>query len=72
MAAEAEAARCSRRLNLAQRLVSALGSEKIRWAASIELLKGESQLIVGNVLLAASFVSYAGPFNKKFRTEMIE
>lgn len=31
----AEAARCERRLNLAQRLVSALGSEKDRWGNSV-------------------------------------
>jgi dynein heavy chain, axonemal len=37
-AAIAEADRCSRRLNLAQRLVSALGSEKERWAKSIVAL----------------------------------
>jgi len=34
-AAEAEAARCERRLNLAQRLVNALGSESARWAEAI-------------------------------------
>jgi dynein heavy chain len=34
-AAVNEAARCARRLDLAQRLVSALGSEKARWAGSI-------------------------------------
>lgn len=49
-----------------------MGSEKVRWANSIEVLKKEDELIVGNVLLAASFVSYAGPFNKRFRTDMID
>jgi dynein heavy chain len=33
--AEDEAARCERRLSLANRLVSALGSEKGRWADAI-------------------------------------
>ena len=32
---EAEADRCARRLDLAQRLVNALGSEKVRWAEAI-------------------------------------
>lgn len=70
-AAIEEAERCSRRLNLAQRLVSALGSEKERWAKSILNLQDQIKLIVGDVLMASSFVSYAGPFNKKFRTIMI-
>lgn len=34
-AAESEAARCERRLSLAQRLVNALGSESERWANAI-------------------------------------
>lgn len=38
-AAIAEADRCARRLNLAQRLVTALGSENERWAKSIVLLE---------------------------------
>lgn len=29
------------------------------------------ELIVGDVIMASSFVSYAGPFNKKFRNIMI-
>jgi len=57
---------------LAQRLVSALGSEKDRWAKSIIELESQIELIVGDVLLASAFVSYSGPFNKKFRVQMIE
>lgn len=67
-----EAARCARRLNLAQRLVKALGSENERWAGSIETLNSQVKVIVGDVLMASAFVSYAGPFNKKFRDNMIQ
>jgi dynein heavy chain len=67
-----EAARCARRLNLAQRLVKALGSENERWALSIQGLESQVKVIVGDVLLASAFVSYAGPFNKKFRDNMIQ
>jgi dynein heavy chain len=41
-AAEAEAEKCANKLDLAQRLVNALGSESVRWAQSI--LDAESQL----------------------------
>lgn len=66
-AAEDEAARCERRLSLANRLVSALGSEKGRWGDAIVTLTEEMQVVHGDVLLASSFVSYVGPFNKAFR-----
>ena len=67
-----EAERCARRLNLAQRLVAALGSENERWAKSIVVLDDQIKVIVGDVLMSSAFVSYAGPFNKKFRDMMLK
>ena len=67
-----EAERCARRLNLAQRLIAALGSENERWGQSIVSLDEQLKVIVGDVLLASAFVSYAGPFNKSFRDKMIK
>ena len=66
-AAEAEANKCARRLNSAQRLVNALGSESERWSQAILDLGDKLTVITGDVLLASAFVSYVGPFNKKFR-----
>ena len=65
--AVAEAERCERKLNLAQRLVGALGSEQERWSQSIIDLGEYLKVIIGDVLLASAFVSYVGPFNKQFR-----
>jgi len=70
-AAMNEAARCERRLNLAQRLVKALGSENERWGSKIKELEGQLGLLVGDSLLASAFISYAGPFNKMYREKMI-
>lgn len=67
-----EAERCARRLNLAQRLIAALGSENERWAQSIVYLDENIKVIVGDVLLASAFISYAGPFNKAFREKMMK
>jgi dynein heavy chain len=71
-AAEDEANRCARRLDLAQRLVNALGSESERWSTAIITLTENLKVIIGDVLLAAAFVSYVGPFNKAFRDMIIQ
>lgn len=70
-AAEAEANKCAGKLDRANRLVNALGSESERWAQSIEELGHTLGHITGDVLLAAAFVSYVGPFNKVFRDKII-
>jgi dynein heavy chain len=70
--AENDAAKCAQKLDLAQRLVNALGSESVRWATSIVELDKAIGLIIGDVLLASAFVSYVGPFNKKFRMEIMD
>ena len=71
-AAENEANRCARRLDLAQRLVNALGSESERWSTAIITLADQIKVVVGDVLLASAFVSYVGPFNKAFRDIIIQ
>jgi len=67
-----EADRCNRKLDLAQRLVSALGSEKIRWADSIVRLGEQLDVVVGDILISAAFVSYAGPFSKTLRMGIMD
>jgi len=66
-----EAAKCERKLDLANRLVSSLGSELGRWQQSIEDLTEYIKVIIGDVLLASAFVSYVGPFNKPFRIKIM-
>lgn len=64
---EREAEQTSQQLNLAQRLVRALSSEKVRWAESVGSLKRDMDLLVGDVLLSAAFLSYIGPFSLRLR-----
>ena len=71
-AVEREAQRCARRLNLANRLVNALGSEKDRWSESIENYAKQLDVLVGDVLISSSFVSYVGAFTKKYRDQLIK
>jgi dynein heavy chain, axonemal len=66
-----EAEKCENKLSLANRLVSALGSEQDRWAQAIIDKGNLLEVIIGDVLLASSFVSYVGPFNKQFRDKIL-
>ena len=59
------------RLDLAQRLTGALGSEKVRWADTISQIEEVEQYLAGDVLLASAFISYIGPFTKQYRDRMI-
>jgi dynein heavy chain len=64
--------RGERKLNLAQRLTTALSSENERWGENVETFRKNSKLLTGDVLLASAFLSYAGPFNKPFRQHLME
>jgi dynein heavy chain len=66
-----EKERCEKKLFNAQRLMNALGAEQERWAQSIIDLGELLTVIIGDVLLASSFVSYVGPFNKQYRDAII-
>eukprot|EP00904_Undaria_pinnatifida_P003126 jgi/Undpi1/12814/HiC_scaffold_7.g02481.m1 len=60
-----------RKLDLAQRLTGALSSENDRWAENVIQLRADMELLTGDVLLAASFISYVGPFTKPFRDHLM-
>lgn len=69
-AVEKEAKLCKDRLGLAKRLVEGLASEGTRWGKAVDGFKAKFQTLVGDVLLASSFVSYIGAFSQKFRVEL--
>ncbi|KPJ14719.1 Dynein heavy chain 10, axonemal [Papilio machaon] len=60
-----------RRLVAADKLMSGLSSEQKRWTEDLKALHVEQSRLIGNCLLAASFLSYAGPFSFSFRQTMI-
>ncbi|ETO20102.1 hypothetical protein RFI_17117 [Reticulomyxa filosa] len=57
--------------NSAAKLIEGLQSEKERWTIDKEQLKKRTDLLIGDCLLASSFLSYAGVFNFQFRKQMI-
>ncbi|CAG5134524.1 unnamed protein product, partial [Candidula unifasciata] len=59
-------------LDRAQRLVSGLSSERIRWEQTVKELEGRMEHLIGDVLISAAFMSYLGPFLTSYRQEMVQ
>jgi dynein heavy chain len=68
----AKAAATAKKLSLAERLVNGLKDEGVRWAANVERLGEEKAMLVGNMMVAAPFIAYIGPFNSDFRYKLWE
>uniref|UniRef100_UPI00398F6830 dynein axonemal heavy chain 10 isoform X2 n=1 Tax=Pristiophorus japonicus TaxID=55135 RepID=UPI00398F6830 len=66
-----EAEVMERRLVAADKLISGLGSENIRWTKDLEDLKIRRVRLLGDCLICAAFLSYEGAFSSEFRHEMI-
>jgi dynein heavy chain len=60
-----------KKLDLAQRLTTALASENKRWGENVIVLREDKDLLDGDTLLAAAFISYIGPFTKDFRDRLV-
>ena len=67
----AAAEKTQRKADLADRLVNGLAGENKRWGESIQEMAVSYNKLVGDVLVASSFVSYAGAFNAKFRKSLV-
>lgn len=70
-AAIAQAEKTASKAALAEKLISGLAGEYVRWQASIEALAKQEKTIVGDALLSAAFVAYAGAFNTPLRRELV-
>ncbi|EGF80533.1 hypothetical protein BATDEDRAFT_25191 [Batrachochytrium dendrobatidis JAM81] len=60
-----------RRLLAADKLISGLGSERIRWARDLELLREQRIQLLGDCMVVSGFLSYTGAFNWELRNELI-
>ena len=65
---QAEAKLTEDRLQRAGILTGALGDEKVRWTETVEVYKNQITLLVGDVFLSASCVSYFGAFDSVIAT----
>ncbi|XP_072658407.1 dynein axonemal heavy chain 10 isoform X2 [Canis lupus baileyi] len=61
-----------RRLIAADKLISGLGSENIRWLSDLEELMHRRVKLLGDCLLCSAFLSYEGAFTWEFRDQMVK
>ncbi|XP_023292211.2 dynein beta chain, ciliary [Lucilia cuprina] len=57
-------------IDLANRLIGGLASEKIRWTESVKSLQHSQVTMPGDILLIACFISYVGCFTRAYRIEL--
>ena len=67
---EQEAKRNADRLALATRLVNGLVAENSRWQEDLQSTNASLSSLVGDTLLAASFVNYSGAFSAPIRQQL--
>ncbi|XP_057714813.1 dynein axonemal heavy chain 2 isoform X3 [Corythoichthys intestinalis] len=60
------------KLDRADKLVKGLAGEGVRWEETVKGLEKNMGYLVGDCLLAASFLSYMGPFLSNYRVELLE
>jgi len=58
---------CEIKLKRADKMISGLMGEKVRWTETVKDLKFKQGMIVGDCLIAAGMVCYSGPFSASYR-----
>ena len=69
---EEELADLEGKLHRAEKLVTGLAGERVRWESSIRTYESALAALPGDTVVAAAFLSYAGPFPSEYRDELVE
>lgn len=69
---EDEQRRAKLHLERAEKLLIGLAEESKRWQEYAISLRGDEKNLIGDILLASAGTSFCGPFNQKFREELMK
>jgi dynein heavy chain len=48
-----------------------LADEALRWTETVKVLEVDLVNLVGNIILAAGYISYVAPFTSKYRSSLL-
>merc|ERR1719359_1879613 len=68
----AEAKKCSDKLDMAKRLVAALGANGVIWEQTVANVSEDLIVIPGDTVIACAFASYVGIFTREYREMCLE
>ncbi|KAL1976030.1 hypothetical protein VTN31DRAFT_4422 [Thermomyces dupontii] len=71
-AIKAEMGRVQSKVDRSVRLLDSLASERARWEEGSKSFETQINTLVGDVLIAAAFLAYAGLYDQQFRKAMME
>jgi dynein heavy chain len=71
-ALQLEAATLQDKLERAEKLINGLSGERVRWEQSILNYDVSLHNLTGDALVAAAFLSYAGPFDTNYRDTLVQ
>jgi dynein heavy chain len=61
---------CNKRLVRAEKMIGGLEGERTRWTETVANLRVQSEMLIGDCLIASGMISYAGPFTADFREQL--
>nr|XP_046254731.1 dynein axonemal heavy chain 11 isoform X1 [Scatophagus argus] len=67
-----EVTRTHQTIELANRLVKGLESEKERWSQAVVQYQKQQKTLCGDVLITSAFVSYMGYFTRQYRVDLLQ
>ncbi len=51
-------------------MIGGLEGEKTRWTETVANLTNQQEMLIGDCMIAAGMVSYAGPFTADYREQL--